>query len=148
MKPSNGFIQLSHTKKKCVKYFSHWTLILCHICLDTKQLKIPFLSLSGAYVDLFNVVKSTKTTATIPESSSNMATLNSDAVFAAIKEKVNADPAKAKSVNGVFLYKITKDGKIAKEWSKFLKNQIYQIHVSPKVELCQLILEMQMSVPS
>lgn len=47
-----------------------------------------------------------------------MVALSSDAVFAAIKEKVAADPAKAKSVNGVFLYKITKDGKIAKEWSK------------------------------
>jgi hypothetical protein len=44
--------------------------------------------------------------------------LQSDAVFTAIKERVNADPAKAKSVNGVFLYKITKDGKVAKEWSK------------------------------
>ena len=47
-----------------------------------------------------------------------MVALSSDAIFAAIKEKVAADPAKAKSVNGVFLYKITKDGKVAKEWSK------------------------------
>lgn len=69
-------------------------------------------------MDLFNVVKSTKATATIPQSSSNMAALNSDAIFLAIKDKVAADPAKAKSVNGVFLYKITKDGKVAKEWSK------------------------------
>lgn len=44
--------------------------------------------------------------------------LQSDAVFEAIKERVNADKAKAKAVNGVFLYKITKDGKVAKEWSK------------------------------
>lgn len=69
-------------------------------------------------MDLFNVVKSTKATETIPESSSNMASLNSDAIFTAIQDKVKADPAKAKSVNGVFLYKITKDGKVAKEWSK------------------------------
>lgn len=69
-------------------------------------------------MDLFNVVKSTKAIETIPEPSGNMAPLNSDAVFAAIKDKVAADPAKAKSVNGVFLYKITKDGKVAKEWSK------------------------------
>jgi hypothetical protein len=65
-------------------------------------------------------VKSTKAIETIPKSSSNMVALNSDAVFEAIKQKVTDDPAKAKSVNGVFLYKITKDGKVAKEWSKLI----------------------------
>lgn len=45
--------------------------------------------------------------------------LQSDAVFEAIKERVSADKAKAKAVNGVFLYKITVDGKIVKEWSKY-----------------------------
>lgn len=69
-------------------------------------------------MDLFNVVKSTKSIPTVTKSSTNMASLNSDAIFAAIKEKVDADPAKAKAVNGVFLYKITKDGKVVKEWSK------------------------------
>lgn len=47
-----------------------------------------------------------------------MSDLQSDAVFAAIKDRVAADPAKAKSVNGVFAYKITKDGAVKKEWSK------------------------------
>ncbi|KAG5682797.1 hypothetical protein PVAND_012125 [Polypedilum vanderplanki] len=79
--------------------------------------------ISGAYVDLLNVIKSTSTSESIPQSSSNMA-LQSDAVFAAIKERVNADKAKAKSVNGVFLYKITKDGKVAKEWTLDLKNAV------------------------
>lgn len=74
-------------------------------------------------MDLFNVVKSTKAPETIANSSGNMAQLNSDAIFTAIKEKVAADPAKAKSVNAVFLYKITKDGKVAKEWSKFHQNR-------------------------
>lgn len=69
-------------------------------------------------MDLFEVVKSTKQAATVAESSSNMSSLNSDAIFAAIQERVKADPAKAKSVNGVFVYKITKDGKVAKEWSE------------------------------
>lgn len=78
-----------------------------------------YLSLSGAYVDLHEVVKSTKPIENINQpTTANMATLNSDAIFAAIKEKVSADPAKAKSVNGVFLYKITKDGKVVKEWSE------------------------------
>lgn len=70
-------------------------------------------------MDLFNVIKSTSASESIPQSSSTMA-LQSDAVFEAIKERVNADKAKAKAVNGVFLYKITKDGKVAKEWSKSL----------------------------
>jgi hypothetical protein len=69
-------------------------------------------------VDLFDVVKSTKSAATVQESPSKMSSLNSDAIFTAIQERVKADPAKAKSVNGVFVYKITKDGKVVKEWSK------------------------------
>jgi len=68
-------------------------------------------------VDLLNVIKSTSEN--IPQSvSTKMAELQTDAIFQAIKDRVAADPAKAKSVNGVFLYKITKDGKVAKEWSK------------------------------
>lgn len=46
--------------------------------------------------------------------------LQSDAIFAAIKERIAADPAKAKSINGVFAYKITKNGQVVKSWSKFL----------------------------
>lgn len=44
--------------------------------------------------------------------------LQSDAIFDAIKERVGADPAKAKSINAIFAYKITKNGQVAKEWSK------------------------------
>lgn len=44
--------------------------------------------------------------------------LQSDAIFEFIISKVNEDPAKAKAVNGIFLYIITKDGKQAKQWSK------------------------------
>jgi hypothetical protein len=63
--------------------------------------------------------------------------LQSDAVFEAIKERVSADKAKAKTVNGVFLYKITKDGKVAKEWSELLNYFIIEDFIinskSPKV---------------
>lgn len=72
----------------------------------------------GAYVDLLNVIKSTAASESIPQSTVSTMALQSDAVFEAIKERVNADKAKAKAVNGVFLYKITVDGKIIKEWSK------------------------------
>lgn len=46
--------------------------------------------------------------------------LESDAIFEYIIDQVKAQPAKAKSINGIFLYKITVDGKPAKEWSKYL----------------------------
>lgn len=46
--------------------------------------------------------------------------LQSDAVFEAIVQRVKAEPAKAKAVNAVFLYNITKDGKQAKQWSEYL----------------------------
>jgi len=78
--------------------------------------------IAGAYVDLFSVVKSTKATAAIPKSTSNMATLNSDAIFAAIADRIKAEPDKAKAIGATFLYKITKDGKVAKEWTMDLKN--------------------------
>lgn len=45
--------------------------------------------------------------------------LESDAIFQSISERVAADQAKAKSINAIFAYKITKDGKVAKEWSKY-----------------------------
>lgn len=68
-------------------------------------------------MDLFNVVQSAEEPVVISESAMS-SSLNSDAIFNAIKERVKADPARAKSVNGVFLYKITKDNKVVKEWSK------------------------------
>lgn len=48
------------------------------------------------------------------------ASLQSDAVFETIVQRVKAEPAKAKAVNAVFLYNITKDGKQAKQWSEYL----------------------------
>lgn len=50
------------------------------------------------------------------------AKLQSDAIFNAIQDKINAHPEKAKAVNGVFLYKILEGGKIVKEWTLDLKN--------------------------
>ncbi|XP_044265365.1 peroxisomal multifunctional enzyme type 2-like isoform X2 [Tribolium madens] len=54
-------------------------------------------------------------------------TLESDAVFEFIIEQVKADPNKAKSIGGVFLYKITKNGKEVKQWTMDLKNaKVYE----------------------
>ncbi|XP_072398461.1 SCP2 sterol-binding domain-containing protein 1-like isoform X2 [Diabrotica undecimpunctata] len=51
-----------------------------------------------------------------------MSNLKSDAIFEFIIDQVKADPSKAKSVGGVFLYNITKDGKQVKQWTMDLKN--------------------------
>lgn len=45
--------------------------------------------------------------------------LQSDAIFQFIIDKLKAEPHKAKGINGVFLYNITKNGKQAKQWSEY-----------------------------
>ncbi|XP_059610162.1 peroxisomal multifunctional enzyme type 2-like isoform X2 [Phlebotomus argentipes] len=53
--------------------------------------------------------------------------LQSDAIFGAIKDRVDGEPAKAKAVNGVFAYKITENGQVVKEWTLDLKNaKVYE----------------------
>lgn len=47
--------------------------------------------------------------------------LASDAIFQRIVERVAEDSVKAKAINAVFVYKITQNGKVAKEWSKYLE---------------------------
>lgn len=76
--------------------------------------------ITGAYVDLKGVKKSSTTTATV--SSTSSVTLKSDAVFKAISERISENIEKAKAVNGIFLYNITKDGQIVKKWTIDLKS--------------------------
>ena len=64
----------------------------------------------GAYVDLKKIVVKPNMTAA--------KSVQSDAVFERIRDRVNEDPTKAKSVNAVFVYKITEGGKVVKEWGK------------------------------
>ncbi|PSN45997.1 Peroxisomal multifunctional enzyme type 2 [Blattella germanica] len=71
--------------------------------------------ISGAYVDLTEV--SAQPAKTMPSQQE----LKSDEVFAMMKKRVDADPAKVKKINGVFLYKITKDGAPAGSWTVDLK---------------------------
>ncbi|XP_022909300.1 peroxisomal multifunctional enzyme type 2 [Onthophagus taurus] len=62
--------------------------------------------------------------------------LQSDELFKFISEKVTESPQKAKAVNGVFLYKITKNGKVAKEWIMDLKNaKVYEGPAQPGVQV-------------
>ncbi|EZA54463.1 hypothetical protein DMN91_012183 [Ooceraea biroi] len=74
--------------------------------------------IAGAYIDLLEVVepmlKANRCSASVD--------LQSDAVFVAIGEHVKTNPEKVKKVNGIFLYNITVDGKVASEWTLDLKN--------------------------
>lgn len=44
--------------------------------------------------------------------------LESDAIFATMSEQVKQNPDQAKTINAIFLYNITVDGKQMSEWSK------------------------------
>lgn len=50
--------------------------------------------------------------------SSQVEELPSDAVFQGMQERIDSNPALIKSINGVFLYYITKNGKVTSTWSK------------------------------
>lgn len=76
----------------------------------------PLTFVSGAYIDLISVKKMKPQ---INKLSAQQ--LQSDAVFEYIAEQLKLDPSKGKAVNGIFLYVITKDGKQAKQWSKYFK---------------------------
>ncbi|KAJ8937306.1 hypothetical protein NQ314_011945 [Rhamnusium bicolor] len=81
--------------------------------------------LSGAYVDLQSVNMQPLTNKlSAPQ-------LKSDAIFEFIIDQVNADPDRAKSIGGVFLYNITKDKKQVKQWSKFL--YFFHFYSGPQV---------------
>lgn len=67
--------------------------------------------ITGAYVDLKSVITRNNTAASSPS-------LASDAVFAKIKDRINEDPERAKKINAVFLYHITKSGKPVKKWGQ------------------------------
>lgn len=60
-----------------------------------------------------------KSVANVRPSAASASDLKSDALFAKIKEEVAKNPDKAKSVNAVFLYNITENGKTVKQWSKY-----------------------------
>ncbi|KAL0278525.1 UNVERIFIED_CONTAM: hypothetical protein PYX00_000330 [Menopon gallinae] len=76
--------------------------------------------ISGAYVDLHKVVPRDVSVSNVNASQPAGASsggLKSDSVFNVIKSVIETDPSDAKNVNAVFLYNITKDGKIAKSWT-------------------------------
>lgn len=65
-----------------------------------------------------NVVIAGSAPAASSESAQSSVSLKSDALFAKIIEEVKKNPAKAKSVNAVYVYNVTENGKTVKQWSK------------------------------
>lgn len=88
---------------------SLFTLRPCRVPLT--NIRCTLRRQTGAYVDLHS-------NANVNQTSNDMS-LQSDAIFEAIKERVAADQPKAKAINAIFLYKITKNGTVAKDWSEF-----------------------------
>ncbi|CAG9795723.1 unnamed protein product [Diatraea saccharalis] len=84
--------------------------------------------ITGAYVDLKNVGK------VRPSAVSASDSLASDAIFIKIKEEIGKNVAKAKSINGVFLYNITVNGKTVKQWTLDLKTPEVIEGVGPKAD--------------
>ncbi|XP_026320846.1 peroxisomal multifunctional enzyme type 2 [Hyposmocoma kahamanoa] len=81
---------------------------------QTKTKETGNVVIGGAYVDLKQVspVKANRVSAS---------GLKSDGLFAKIIEEVNKNQAMAKSINGIFLYNITENGKTVKQWTLDLK---------------------------
>lgn len=76
-----------------------------------------FFFILGAFVQLKSVSKMQ----IVPNKLAALE-LESDAIFEYIADQLKQDPSKGKSVNGIFLYKITKNGKQAKQWSEYRKS--------------------------
>lgn len=89
------------------------------VYFETSVQETNTVVITGAYIDLISIK--------MPEAVQSSDNLASDAVFEFIADQVKLDPAKAKSVGGVFLYKITKDGKVVREWTMDLpKAKVYK----------------------
>lgn len=68
--------------------------------------------ITGAYVDLKEVKKSTP-----PTTSGSSGGLQSDAIFRKIQDRIQESVDVAKKINAVFLFNLTQNGKIVKNWS-------------------------------
>ncbi|KAF5307489.1 hypothetical protein FQR65_LT06844 [Abscondita terminalis] len=94
------------------------------IHFETVVVEKNFAAITGAYVDL----KSIKMQPV--QNKLSAIGLKSDAVFDFIIDQLKTQPEKAKQVNAIFLCKITKDGKVVKEWTMDLKSaSIYEGNV-------------------
>lgn len=80
--------------------------------------------ITGAYIDLLDVISNVVPQMTPAADTNN---LESDAIFAVMKDFVKSNPDQAKRVNAVFLYNITVNGKQQAQWTLDLKKgEIYK----------------------
>ncbi|KAJ8963074.1 hypothetical protein NQ318_018538 [Aromia moschata] len=85
------------------------------IFFETTVVESNNVVIGGAYVDLARTMQPIANKLSSPE-------LKSDAIFEFIIEQIKADPNRAKSIGGIFLYNITKDKKQVKQWTMDLQN--------------------------
>lgn len=97
------------------------------VFFQTKVKETNIVAISGAYIDLKSVSISGPQTEVF-----SGAALKSDGIFISIQEALKTNQAKAKTVNGVFLFNITKDGKTAKQWTLDLKTAYSVYEGTPK----------------
>ncbi|KAF9796523.1 hypothetical protein SFRURICE_010999 [Spodoptera frugiperda] len=89
---------------------------------QTKTKETGNIVIAGAYVDFKNIVsQGASSSAAAPTAAPSGVALKSDGLFHKIKEEVGKNKELAKSINGVFLYNITENGKTAKTWTLDLK---------------------------
>lgn len=104
--------------------------------LNSYPLSISIHSI-GAYVDFKQIV--------VKPNMTSGKSLQSDAVFAGIKDRVAENEAKAKAINAVYLYKITDAGKVAKEWVLDCKaGKVYEGPVQGKADTTMTISDADM----
>jgi len=70
----------------------------------------------GAYMELHEV--RLPATLHVVLCSEKVKELPSDAVFQGMQERIDSNPSLIKSINGVFVYHITTNGKVVSTWSK------------------------------
>lgn len=97
------------------------------VFFQTRVKETNTVAISGAYVDLKSVTHSGPRAEV-----TSGAALNSDGVFIRIRDAVKTNKAKAKTVNGVFLFNITNEGKTAKQWTLDLKSAYSVYEGTPK----------------
>ncbi|XP_038210998.1 peroxisomal multifunctional enzyme type 2 [Zerene cesonia] len=96
---------------------------------QTKVKETGNIVIAGAYVDMKSVVQAGPVAAQSTQSSE---ALKSDSIFLKVQEEIKANPDKAKSVGAIFLYKITRNGKLVKQWTMNLKSDIGVYEGEPK----------------
>nr|CAD7440403.1 unnamed protein product [Timema bartmani] len=89
------------------------------IHFETKVLESGYIVIGGAYVDLTETVPFLRT-----NNVSATETLKSEAVFDALKKRIEANLEKVKKINGVFQYNITVGGNTAGSWTIDLKKGV------------------------